>query len=114
MMNRLKKKLLVSLVVITAALNAVPASASDLDDAKRAGQVGEQANGYLGLVQSSAPSAIQRLVQDVNQKRRAEYQRIAEKNGITLSQVEALAGKKAVDKTSSGGWVKINGAWQQK
>jgi uncharacterized protein YdbL (DUF1318 family) len=31
-----------------------------------------------------------------------------------LDQVEALAAKKAIDKTAPGGWVRVNGDWRQK
>ena len=37
-------------------LAAAPALAADLDGAKAAGQVGERTDGYLGLVDESAPA----------------------------------------------------------
>ena len=54
------------------------------------------------------------LVKEVNAKRKAEYERIAEKNGLSLEQVEALAGKKTIEKTRTGDWIFINGGWQKK
>ena len=88
------------LIQIAAALlllNSPLAYADPLDDAKDAGQVGEQANGYIGLVSASAPAAVAELVKDINTKRRAEYNRIAEKNNLTIAQVEALAGRKRLN-----------------
>lgn len=90
------------------------AFAADLDSAKRQGLVGERADGFLGLVDESAPDDVTALVKTINDKRRAEYLRIAETNDLTLAQVQALAGKKAIGRTESGGWILLNGGWQQK
>jgi uncharacterized protein YdbL (DUF1318 family) len=88
--------------------------AADLDQAKRDGIVGERADGYLGLVPASVPADVRELVEDVNGRRRAEYERIATQNGIERAQVEALAGRKAIERTAAGGWVFSNGGWRQK
>lgn len=93
---------------------ATAAFAADLTQAKRDGLVGERADGLLGLVVSSAPSDVVALVEGVNKKRLAEYRRIAQANNITIEQVQALAGKKAIEKTQSGGWILVNGGWQRK
>jgi uncharacterized protein len=93
---------------------AVGAHAMDLNQAKTAGLVGETLEGYVGLVDPAAPPEVVALVNDVNAKRRAEYQRIAQQNSIELAEVEALAAKKAIEKTRSGGWVRLNGQWRQK
>lgn len=95
-------------------LFAVVALAADLDQAKRDGLVGERADGYLGVVVGAAPPDVVSLVADVNAKRKTQYQRIAKTNGLTMDQVQALAGKKAIEKTRSGDWIKLNGAWQRK
>lgn len=87
---------------------------ADLDQAKSAGLVGERADGYLGLVKQDVPTDVVNLVKEVNDKRRAEYQRIARSNDLTLEQVQALAGKKAIERTPPGGWIRTNGGWHQK
>lgn len=109
-MNKLTAKLSPLLLL----LFAVVALAADLDQAKRDGLVGERADGYLGIVAASAPADITRLVADVNAKRKQQYQRIATSNGLTMDQVQALAGKKAIEKTRSGDWIMLNGGWQRK
>lgn len=91
-----------------------PAQAADLQDAKQAGLVGERADGYLGMVQPAVPEDVAELVRTVNARRRAEYERIAARNGLTVEQVQALAGKKAMERTEPGGWIKPDGGWQQK
>lgn len=109
-MNKLTKTLLPLLL----SLFAISALAADLNQAKQDGLVGERADGYLGLVVASAPADVTRLVTEINAKRKAQYQRIAKTNGITIDQVQALAGKKAIEKTRNGGWVRLNGGWQRK
>jgi len=87
---------------------------AELDQVKSAGLVGERADGYLGLVDENASGDVVALVKEVNNKRRAEYQRIAGSNDLTLEQVQALAGKKAIERTLPGGWILTNGGWRQK
>jgi len=99
-------------LAIALLLAASQVLALDLQDAKSQGLVGETVNGYLGAVKSSAE--VNALVNDINAKRKAEYQRIAKQNGIAVSDVEALAGKKAIDKTPSGQYVNVTGSWMKK
>ncbi len=101
------------LALCTALLVSVAAWALELDDAKNQGLVGEQLNGYLGVVVSPAPADVRALVRDINAKRRQAYQRIASDNGIALDQVAALAGKKAIEKTPRGQYVQdpASGHW---
>ncbi|CAH9059264.1 hypothetical protein PSECIP111951_03900 [Pseudoalteromonas holothuriae] len=100
------------IVAIAAVGMAFSAWALTLDSAKNQGLVGETASGYLAAVSSN--SQTQQLISEVNTKRKAKYQQLAKKNGISLSQVEALAGKKAIEKTSKGHYVQINGRWVKK
>ena len=94
-------------------LCASPAFADALDDAKRAGQVGEQSDGYLGVVSGGA--GVQALVADVNARRRARYESIAERNGIELEAVELLAAQKAQEKTPAGFMIRLpDGRWVRK
>ena len=103
------------LLAIFTILVAVPAWAISLDVAKSQGLVGEMTSGYLGAVSSSAPADVAALVSDINAKRRAKYAEIAAKNGTSLSAVEALAGKKAIEETAPGNFVQASsGAWQRK
>jgi uncharacterized protein YdbL (DUF1318 family) len=106
---RFAKILLVALLLGAGAIHA-----AEIDQAKRQGLVGERADGYVGLVDESAPTEVRRLVADINAKRKEEYQRIARDNDLQLEQVQALAGRKAIDKTGPGGWILVNGGWEQK
>lgn len=88
--------------------------AADLGSAKSAGIIGEREDGYVGFVTATPADDVRTLVQGVNDQRRAEYERIAGANGISREQVEALAGKKAIEKTAAGEFVFVGGAWQKK
>lgn len=93
---------------------AMPAWALSLDEAKEQGLVGEQPNGYLGSVQSSPERAVRELVEQVNLRRRDEYSRIAERNGVPREEVEKLAGKRAIERTRAGHYVRLpDGRWVQ-
>jgi uncharacterized protein YdbL (DUF1318 family) len=107
-----------TLVLLSCCLS-LPAWALDLNgamsalpEAKAAGYLGEQPNGYLGVIRPiNQADDIARLINDA---RRAEYQRVAKENNIKLPDVEAIAGKKALDKTPSGQYIQLNGSWQRK
>lgn len=86
--------------------------ALDLQTAKAQGLVGETLTGYLEPVK--ATPEVQQLVNTINGKRKAEYQEIAQRNGTTLQAVEQLAGKKAIEKTPPGQFIKSGGGWQKK
>lgn len=93
----------------------LPSWALTLEEAKTQGIVGEQPNGYLGVVQPSAPPEVQALVSDVNQKRRQMYEDIARRNSTKLEAVEMLAGKTAIDNTRPGNFVRSpSGQWVKK
>lgn len=108
---RLLAIVVLSLSIVS--MNAGTAWALDLQSAKAAGQVGEQPDGYLGIVKNGP--GVEEVVQSINQQRRAAYQNIARKNGISLQAVEQLAGKKAIEKTPPGQYVMTpSGQWIRK
>ena len=88
--------------------------AAELGPAKASGQIGEREDGYLGFVVDEPAADVVVLVKDVNAKRRAEYERIAAKNGLQRGQVEALAGQKAIERTAPGSYVYRGGSWARK
>lgn len=100
------------ITMLSALLFCHTAFALELDDAKQNGLVGEQENGYLGAVVDRAD--VMALIGEINVKRKAKYIELANKNNITLEQVEKLAAKKAFEKTSSGHYLKHDGEWVKK
>ena len=87
--------------------------AMNLQDAKQAGLVGEQVNGYLGAVKPS--NEVNTLVTTVNNKRIAKYQELATKHNITVKSVAARAAKKAMSMTAKGQFIESSpGQWKKK
>lgn len=98
---------------------SLPVLAMSLDDAKRQldtakqqGLVGETPAGYLAVVKAEGNA--REIVEAINQARRQEYGRIAEKHNIPVAEVEAVAGKKAVEKTPAGQFVRVGDRWVRK
>lgn len=98
-MNTVTKLFLLLTIIFTGQLMA-----SQLSEAKDAGLIGEQANGYIGIV-TAAPDDIKALVKEVNAKRKARYKKIAKSKKISLSDVTAIGGRKAIEKTKSGNYI---------
>ena len=53
------------------------AVALTLDEAREKGLVGEDSTGYIGAVSPNPTKEVQALVDDVNAKRRAAYEKVA-------------------------------------
>jgi len=103
------------MAVLATILLSVAAFAMDLQQAKSAGWVGEQIDGYVGLVRGDAPPEVRQLVNSVNDQRRQHYRRIANEQGIEVRQVELLAAEKAIEKTPAGQHVQnTSGSWVRK
>lgn len=83
-----------------------------LDDVKQQGLVGETPTGYLAVVRAEGQA--KEVVDAINDARREEYERIAEKHDISVTEVETVAGKKAIEKTPNGQYIKVNGNWVKK
>ena len=81
-------------VLLLSMLLSLPVAALELGDAKARGLVGETATGYLGVIRSSPD--VDALVKNINAQRKAQYQKIADKNKIGLEAVEVRAGQKAM------------------
>lgn len=103
------------LLIFAILLIPTMAFALSLDAAKSSGAIGETPTGYLEAVSPNPSADVVALVKDINGKRKAQYESIAKKNGTGLKAVEALAGKKAIEKTPPGEFVKLpNGSWKRK
>lgn len=101
--------LLVSMMAVSVAV------ASPLTKPKADGLIGEQADGYIGLVRQDVPADIRKLVNEVNAKRKAGYQQIAAKQGTSLEDVEKVGGNTAIEKTLKGNYIRdASGVWRKK
>ena len=84
------------LVLIITFLLVAPVSAANVGQIKNKGQACEQANGYLRAT-AGAPDDVQALVKNVNAKRKAQYTKIANKNGVAVDQVAKLTAQKLIN-----------------
>lgn len=82
------------------------------DAARASGTVGEKMDGYLGIVGASTP-ALQRMVNDINIKRREVYASKAQAANATLEEYALTAGCIAISRTSPGEKYQApDGSWQ--
>ena len=98
--------------VVLSLIMAASAFALELHEAKSKGMVGETNSGYLAAIKPS--NDVNSLIRDINGQRKAQYEKIAKKNKISLEAVEVRAGKKAIAKTPSGQYVNTGGGWKKK
>lgn len=69
--------------------------------ARASGQIGEQPDGYLGIV--GTPSTdLKKLVDDINIKRRSLYSTKAQENSVTLEAYALTSGCQSILRTSLG------------
>ncbi len=96
------------------ALLLVPSAwALTLDEARQQGRVGETLSGYVAARQQDDETLA--LVKRINDGRTQQYQRVAQQNNLTTSEVARIAGEKLVSRAGSGEYVRgINGQWLRK
>jgi len=89
--------------------------AIDIGTAKQQGLVGEANSGYLAAVKTPASTEVQALVSSVNAKRKAEFERTANKTQTTVGQVSHRFYELAVQKTKAGNYYQdAGGRWKKK
>ncbi len=88
--------------------------AIDIHSAKDQGLVGEANTGYLAAV-GTPSKEVEALIAEVNEKRKAEFERAASKTGATLEQVQFRFYELAVQRTKPGHYYQdSSGNWKQK
>ncbi len=84
-----------------------------LDEARQQGRVGETLSGYVAARQQDDETLA--LVKRINDGRMQQYQRVAQQNNLSTSEVARIAGEKLVSRAGSGEYVRgINGQWLRK
>lgn len=107
--------------LITAALGALAlgGAAQAMQDrdpayeaAREAGRVGEKVDGYLGIVGPATPE-LERIVADINIRRRAVYTQRAKAQNATINEYAISAGCKLILRTEPGEKYQApDGSWQ--
>ncbi|PKP81050.1 MAG: DUF1318 domain-containing protein [Alphaproteobacteria bacterium HGW-Alphaproteobacteria-18] len=112
------RTLILGLVLLFGGVSAMQASAqgnSQIETARSTGVIGERIDGYLGVV-GSADAEIVRQVQDINNRRRALYEKTAAETGTTVQQVARIAGEKQLAERVKPGefYMDESGSWKKK
>ena len=93
-------------VIGTLALAGLSAPAAAQRDpayaaARSTGQVGEQPDGYLGIV-GAASADLRALVSNINIQRKAKYTQSAQASGATVEQMAFTSGCNLIQQTAPG------------
>lgn len=115
-MNRQMKHLFQAGAALAAlAMVASPALANRdpaYQAARSSGQVGEKMDGYLGIV-GSASADVDKMVKDLNIKRKAVYTQGAQGSGVSVEEFAFGAGCKNIRDTAAGEKYQApDGQWQ--
>ena len=102
------------LTLSTPAFADLAADKATVDAAKAAGTVGEQADGYLGVV-SSANGSVTAAVNSINAGRREVYTQTASKSGVSPDAAGQATGAQLIAKVPAGQFFKpLGGAWTKR
>ncbi len=120
-LSLMAKAALAALVLALGLAVALPARAQAGDpiivQARAAGSIGEQADGFLGIVSGQTASPDVRAHTDqINIRRRAEYQARAERNNATINEMAASTACLVFANRIQVGehYRDQNGAWRQR
>jgi uncharacterized protein YdbL (DUF1318 family) len=114
---------IVGLILAATAAVAAPAALAQsaqakalVDSAKASGAVGEQGDGFLGLVTGAGDPALKAAMAEINAGRAQLYREAAAKNGVSPEAAGASAFNTVVqDKLKPGDFYKpLGGGWQRK
>lgn len=108
------RKLALGLGLAAVALGAPALAQRDpaYENARASGQVGEKMDGYLAVVGASS-AELQRMVNDINIKRREVYAAKAKAANATLEEYALTAGCIAIARTAVGEKYQApDGSWQ--
>jgi uncharacterized protein YdbL (DUF1318 family) len=115
-MRNLISAFFAAVILMTAApaFADLAADKATITAAKAAGTVGEQADGYLGIV-AGADGTVTAAVSAINAGRREVYAQTAAKSGVTPDAAGQATGAQLIANTPSGQFIKpLGGGWTKK
>jgi uncharacterized protein YdbL (DUF1318 family) len=116
LMNKIKQFLAAAALTLlaTPAFADLAADKAMVDTAKQAGTVGEQADGYLGIV-TSADGTLTAAVNQINAGRANVYADTAAKSGTTRDAAGQATGATLIARTPAGQYIKpLGSGWTKK
>jgi uncharacterized protein YdbL (DUF1318 family) len=85
-----------------------------VDAAKAAGKVGEQGDGYIGII-ADADAALRAAVTEINAGRKQVYSDTAAKTGVTIEAAGEATARQLIARVPSGQFYKpLGGVWSKK
>jgi uncharacterized protein YdbL (DUF1318 family) len=114
--RRAHRRLIAVLAAVLMALSAAGAVAAQSLDALRAnGTVAERYDGYVMVRGGSADASVKALVDEVNAKRRAIYEKRAKEEGVPVDQVARVYAGQVMQSAPAGTWfLNESGSWIRK
>lgn len=102
-------------LVFSAVLSPASSASPAVEQAKDRCIVGEQADGYLGVVAGAdASESLRREIADINQQRKAVYADLARRNGVTIEVAAALTAETLMNKATPGQCIRDqSGNWRE-
>jgi uncharacterized protein YdbL (DUF1318 family) len=104
--------------IAAAVLMAGSANAASpaIESAKDRCVIGEQADGYLGVIEAGAvDEALRREMKSINLQRKAAYANLAERNGVSIEAAAALTAEKLINAAPAGQCIQMpDGDWVKK
>ncbi|GAO37965.1 hypothetical protein SCH01S_01_01280 [Sphingomonas changbaiensis NBRC 104936] len=97
-------------VALLGLAGAAWAQGGGVSAAMAAGQVGERADGYLG-VRGSVSDAVKAEVEQINIKRRALYTSRAQERGVAVEAIAAATACQAMQRVGVGQAYNLGGGW---
>jgi hypothetical protein len=102
-------------VTASTAIAQSAAAKAVVDAAKAQGIVGEQGDGFLGLVTGDAPANVKAAVAEINAGRSQAYKDIAAKTGVTEAAAGEATALQLFAKLPSGYYYRpLGGDWTRK
>lgn len=113
------RQLLIALALSINLAGAAHAQSADakatVDAAKAQGVVGEQGDGFLGLVSGSASASVKAAMDEINAGRSKAYQDIATKSGVTPAAAGEATALQLFGRVPAGQYYRsVGGAWTRK
>ena len=110
-MAKVRQLVMAAALALTAGAGVAVAQAGDWKAARAAGEVGEQPDGYLGIVGAPTP-ALRALVNDVNIQRKAVYTQQSAASGATIEAFALAAGCNLIKNTPADSkYMAPDGRW---
>jgi uncharacterized protein len=103
-----------ALLLATTASGQTAAAKATVDAAKARGEVGEQSDGFLGVV-GNASAEVRAAVAEINAGRAQVYREAAQKNGVSPAAAGAAAFVEVIQgRIRPGEYYRTDGRWVRK